>query len=284
VNARSGREWFYNDLRRTGAGRPVVVVGGGPSGCEAARVLAERGFKVTLFEQSGRLGGQLNLADKPPHKEKIDWQIEWFETQLKKLGVEVRLNAPCDIDAIRAINPYAVFVGTGSVSVVPRAIPGADGKNVCTSSDILSGAVSLAEKNIVVIGSGMTGLETSELLASQDNRVAIVEMADKIGPDASWQNLTDVTARLDKHDVRYLSSHKLVKINAASVTLQKSDGEELELPAEQVVLSLGVRAPQDAADALKAAFPRVVPIGDTQKVGRIANAVHTAFAAAYQLD
>jgi NADPH-dependent 2,4-dienoyl-CoA reductase/sulfur reductase-like enzyme len=286
LNARSGREWFYNDMRRDGAGRPVVVVGGGPSGCEAARVLAERGFAVTLFEKNTKLGGQLNMADKPPYKEKIDWLIGWFERQLDKLGVDVRLGTAADIDAIRAINPIAIYVGTGSEPIVPRAIPGTDKAHVYTTADILTGKVKLTGKNVAVIGSGMTGLETSELIATQGNRVSIIEMAPSIGPDASLQNRVDVTRRLDKFDVTYLPAHKLMEIRDDSVLLRRADdGTDVDLPADSVVLSLGVRAPQDTLNALTDEFgDKVVAIGDTSKVGRIANAVHTAFRATYRLQ
>lgn len=283
VNARTCMEWFYNDIRRNGAGRSVAVVGGGPSGCEAARILAERGFRVTLFEKGPRLGGQLNLADKPPHKEKIDWLIEWFEGQLEKLGVDVRLNTPANVEDIRAVSPLAVFVGTGSEAVVPRSIPGTDGENVCTSTDILSGRVKLSGKNVAVIGSGMTGLETSELLAAMGNKVTIIEMADSIGPDAGWQNKTDVTVKLDACGTVYMPGHKLIKINSDSVTVEPKGGEQFDVPADHVVLSLGVRAQQETANELEKSF-RVIRIGDTFKPGRIANAVGTAFAEAYRFN
>jgi NADPH-dependent 2,4-dienoyl-CoA reductase/sulfur reductase-like enzyme len=284
INARSGREWFYNGLRYDGNDRKVVIVGGGPSGCEAARVLTERGFNVTLFEKSDRLGGSLNLADKPPHKDKIDWLIEWYETQLGKLGVDVRLGTPYDLETVKSLDPYAVFVGTGSIPVVPRSIPGADGENVSTSADVLSGKVRFTGQNAVVIGSGMTGLETAELLGTLGNSVSVVEMADKIGPDAHWQNLTDIQVRLEKLNTRFLPSPKLLSINSDSVTLEKSNKSQFDLHVDKVVLSLGVRAPQEAAEELKANFERVITIGDTRGIGRIANAVHTAFASAYQLD
>lgn len=85
INARAAREWFYNDARMNGDGRLVVVIGGGPAGMEAARKLAERQFKVVLFEKDGELGGQLGLANKPPHKDKINWLIDYHKTQLTKL-------------------------------------------------------------------------------------------------------------------------------------------------------------------------------------------------------
>jgi 2,4-dienoyl-CoA reductase-like NADH-dependent reductase (Old Yellow Enzyme family)/thioredoxin reductase len=281
LNPRSAREWFFNDLKINGAGRPVVIVGGGPSGCEAARTLAERGFKVTLFEKSDKLGGQLNLANKPPHKDKINWAIGWYETQLRKLGVDVRLSTPATVAAIKALSPIGVFVGTGSESIVPRAIPGVDKANVATSSDVLRGTVSFTGKRAAVIGSGMTGLETAELIASQGNQVTVIEMADKIGPDASFQNLTDVQVRLQDFDVKFLPNHKLAEITDSGIRLETTSGD-VSLDADYVVLSLGVRAQQDTLNEIRAEFPDAVAIGDTQKVGRIANAVHTAYRAAYK--
>lgn len=284
INARNAREWFYNDTRQDGNGRMVVVVGGGPSGMEAARVLAERKFKVVLFEKDAELGGQLCLANKPPHKEKINWLIQYFEVQLKKLGVEVRLNTPATIEAIKELNPYAVFVGTGSKSVVPKSIPGIQGKNVCTSSDILSGRVKVSNKKVVVVGSGMTGLETAELLGTMNNKVYIVEMADRIGPDASWQNLTDVQGRLEKMDTAFMPSNKLVEITDGSVILEKKDGQKEKLSTEYAVLSLGVYADQVLAEELSTNFDKVIKIGDTAQIGRIANAVSTGFSEAYRLS
>ncbi|OAA90118.1 FAD-dependent oxidoreductase [Clostridium coskatii] len=284
INARAAREWFYNSSRQDGNGRMVVVVGGGPSGMEAARVLAERKFKVILFEKNSELGGQLCLANKPPHKEKINWLIKYFEVQLKKLGVEIHLNTPATIESIKELNPYAVFIGTGSTSIVPKSIPGVQGKNVCTSSDILSGKVKISNKKVAVIGSGMTGLETAELLGTMNNKVYVVEMMDKIGPDASWQNLTDVQGRLEKMNTSFMPSHKLVDITDESVILEEKDGEKEKLPVEYVVLSLGVRADQTLAEELNTNFHNVIKIGDTAQVGRIANAVSTAFAEAYKLN
>lgn len=283
INARAAREWFYNDARQDGDGRLVVVIGGGPAGMEAARKLSERQFKVVLFEKDGELGGQLGLANKPPHKDKINWLIDYYKTQLTKLGVEVRLNTPATHNAIKALNPYAVFVATGSESIVPQSIKGVKKAHVCTSTDILTGKVQLTGKKVAVIGSGMTGVETAELLETQDNEVFVVEMADRIGPDASWQSFSDVQARLIKFGTVFMPAHKLIEIDEATIRLEQSNGQCLDLAVDNVVLSLGVKADQTLADALVLDFDRVVKIGDTAQIGRIANAVETGFVAAYQL-
>lgn len=283
INPRAAREWFYNDARQDGNDRLVVVVGGGPAGMEAAKKLAERQFKVVLFEKNSELGGQLGLANKPPHKEKINWLIDYYKTQLAKLGVDVRLNTSVTHNAITALNPYAVFVGTGSESIVPKSIKGVKKANVCTSTDILTGKVKLSGKKVAVIGSGMTGVETAELLETQNNEVYVIEMADRVGPDASWQSFSDVQARLIKFGTVFMPSHKLVEIEDASIKLEKSDGELVDLPVDYVVLSLGVKADQTLADEIVSRFDKVVKIGDTAQIGRIANAVETGFVAAYHL-
>lgn len=283
VNARAAREWKFNDNYRPGRNRPVAVIGGGPSGCEAARVLAERGFRVTLFEKLGQLGGQLRLASKPPFKGKISWLIEWYELQLEKLGVEVRLHTPVSLEALRKLQPYAVFVGTGSDCVIPRSIEGISRGNVCTSTDILNGSVHPLRQNVIIAGSGMTGMETAEFLAVDGNKITIVEMADTIGPGASWQNLSDLMSRLSACHPTYLPSHRLSAVRSDGAVLEQKDGEKIFLPADLIVLSLGVKADQTVALGVEAAFEKVYRIGDTLRTGRIANAVTTAFEAAYKL-
>ncbi|NCB09882.1 MAG: NADH:flavin oxidoreductase, partial [Bacteroidia bacterium] len=134
-----------------------------------------------------------------------------------------------------------------------------------------------------VIGSGMTGVETAELLETQDNEVFVVEMADRIGPDASWQSFSDVQARLIKFGTVFMPAHKLVGIGDTSIKLEQSDGQCLDLAVDHVVLSLGVKADQTLANELVNHFDRVVKIGDTAQIGRIANAVETGFVAAYHL-
>jgi 2,4-dienoyl-CoA reductase-like NADH-dependent reductase (Old Yellow Enzyme family)/thioredoxin reductase len=283
INARCAREFKYNYLKKDGADRKVAVIGGGPAGLEAARVLAERGFKTVLFEKSGQLGGQLLLANKPPKKDKINWLIGFFENELKRLKVEIKLNSSPTVADIKALSPYAVFVGTGSDAIVPTSIEGVRNSNVYTTTDILSGKVKLSGKNVAVIGSGMTGLETAELLAC-GNTVTVVEMLEKIGGEAYWQNMVDVLMRLGQQKVKMLPGHKLAKIEKDKIILEiVKDKTMTELSADAVVLGLGVKAGNKVAEEMKASFSNVQFIGDTSKIGRIANAVKTAFVAAYNL-
>lgn len=284
VNARNAKEWFYNDLKRNGNGRRCVVIGGGPAGLEAARILAERGFKVTLFESGERIGGQVNLALKAPHKEKMQWLIEYYETQLTQLDVEIRLKTKAGVEDIRVLHPYAVFVATGSKPVIPKGIEGIGGQNVYTPEQVLGGAADLHNKHVVVIGSGMTGLETAEFLADRGNRVSIVEMADTIAPGASVQNVMDIRKHIDAKGTAYYPGHKLVKIVEEGVLLEENGVGVRKLEADAVVISLGVRSENKLWTECKDAFERTVLIGDAAQTGKIQTAVESGFSEAYRLN
>ena len=284
LNARNAREWFFNDLRRNGAGRKVAVIGAGPAGLEAARVLAERNFHVVLFEKSGSLGGQLNLAKKPPHKEKINWLIDYYTYQMELLGVEVRLHTPATKELILDLAPEAVFVATGSQEFVPPSIPGTHQDFVCTADQVLEGAVRPEKKEIAVVGSGMTGLETAELLSTFGNHISVVEMAETIAPGAYFQNVNDVRKRLDPY-ASYYAGHKLLEIGDHKLKLEKTDTKEIIwLSVDQVVLSLGVKADQKVYEEMKEVCKKVYPIGDTKKIGRIQSAVASAYGESYRFD
>lgn len=268
---------------RDGNGRTVVVAGGGPSGLTAAKVLAQRGFKTILFEKNPFLGGQFELAAIPPHKEKLRWALEDLKTACDKSGVEFRMSTPVTAQAINELKPYAIIDATGGTAAKPK-IPGFDLPNVCTITEILTGEVKLSGKNVVVIGSGMSGLETAEKLSYDGNGVTVIEMADEIAPGTWKQHIDDVKPKLDEKGAKFITGYKLVKINEDSVEIEsaKVSGRMKNIPCDNVVLALGVKQntlPED----VKAACPRVIKVGDAVKVGRVANATHTAYKAAMEL-
>jgi NADPH-dependent 2,4-dienoyl-CoA reductase/sulfur reductase-like enzyme len=283
LNVRNCRETVYPSLRRDGGGRPVAVAGAGPAGLEAARVLAERGFKVTLFESGREIGGQLNLASIPKDKYRYDGLIRYYAKQIERLGVDLRLGEPASAEAVRAIKPEKVFVATGSAPIVPKRIEGIDSDKVFSVPDILTGRVKLRNSSVAVIGSGNTGLETAEFIAAQDNVVTIVEMLGEIGGDVYFQNREDILNALDRWAVDYLVSHELIRVTDEGVVLRDlKKGAERRLPAQNVVLALGVAADLSCYRELceKLDVP-VILLGDARETGRVHHAIYSGFTAAY---
>ena len=163
----------------------------GPAGMEAARVAAERGHKVVLFEASDRLGGAVRLAMLSPKRESFEEIIKFFEGQLPKLGVEVRLNTEATAEILMGENPDAVIVATGSTPYIPE-IPGVEGSNVVSFSDVLTGAD--VGVNVVLIDTQgtPTGPAVAEVLADQGKKVEIVTGLKWVGSDITppvWHHL-----------------------------------------------------------------------------------------------
>ena len=243
VNPRAGREAKYPGFVKDGAKRSVVVVGAGVAGLEAARVLAERDFRVVVLEKAASVGGQINIADKPPHKRKIDWIVEYEVTQLKKLGVSILCNTEATKVVLESFNPYAIVLATGGEPIKPAAIPGVTLENALTFKEVLCVDKEIEGKDVVVIGSGATGLETAEFLCKNDNRVTIVEMLDSIGKGVYVQHYLDAMDKLAPYPVIYKPNTKLVGIQKGSVLLEDmTTNEQASYPAEYTVLALGVKS------------------------------------------
>lgn len=273
-------------LKNNGGGKTVAVVGAGPAGLMAARLLCLRGFDCVVFEKEQAAGGQLRLAAAPSLKEKINWCIEDMLTAAEKAGARIKLGTEATEESIAALNPHAVVVATGGFAVRPRSIKGADGENVFTVTEILNGSHLPKGKQVAVIGSGMTGLETAEMLCENGNKVTVIEMADSIAPGTWMQHIDDALPRLRAAGAKILTSRKLVEITPDGIVVEGTGKKAVRksLACDEVVLSLGVRSENKLYEEIKDKFQNVYLIGDAEKPGRIADATHAAFDCAMKME
>lgn len=270
------------ELVKNGAGRKVAVVGAGPSGLEAAVVLAKRGFRPVLFEKKPYLGGLVELAAVPPHKSKLRWLIDYYERQLRRWNVEVHLSTEATPEILKAMEPYAVFLATGTNEVVPGRIPGITEEIVVKVRDILEDKPHIKNKNIVIIGGGMTGMETAHYLALKDNDVTVVEMLPKKAlPIADKLSLADAM----EDGAKFLYETKLAGIGKDSVTVEDvPTGEVKTLPADFVILSMGIRPNLALKEEIEGMFDKICTIGDCNALGKIPTNIRSGAEAAYHLE
>lgn len=273
VNPFVGRE--KEKLKKDGNGRKIVIIGAGVAGLTAAELLARRGFDVTVLEKEKSAGGQINLADKPPHKEKLHWCAEDLETNALVSGAEIKYGVLADKSVMESYDPEYIIVATGGNAVKPAAFTK---DHVVTVTDILNGSVKPSGKKICVIGSGMTGLETSELLCELKNSVSIIEMADQIAPGAWFQQLDDVMPKLKAAGTKFYTSTKLSDILSHGISVEDlKNNRKRNIDCDLVVLSMGVRPDNDLYTELKEHYKNVYAIGDCRKSGRIYNATEDAY-------
>ncbi|MBR2742371.1 MAG: FAD-dependent oxidoreductase [Clostridia bacterium] len=281
VNPRLGREVEFARFEKDGDGRKVVVAGGGPGGMEAARVLAIRGFDVTLLEKSDKLGGTLNIADKPPHKKYLTWLVNHLEHQIKDLGVDIKLNCEATVDEIKKYNPYAVIVAAGGTPTVPR-IPGVDKANVVLAEDlIVKKHVDLKGKNVAIIGGGVTGLEVAEMFGA-DCSATVYEMARAVGTSLYPTIGRRLLMRLGQNGTKIETGTTVASIGDGEITVATRAGARKE-KADVVVLAVGVTPNRRLADEIEAAFDNVKVIGDAKQAGLISDAIREGFEKAFVL-
>lgn len=285
LNMSIADEKNYFSMPKDGYRRRIVVIGAGPAGLTAAQTMAMRGFDVDVFEKADRPGGQVITASSCNLKGKLYWCIEDLMTNAAKAGA--RIHTGCELSAaeIKELKPYAVIVATGGEPVRPKAIPGADRENVFTAPEIIMREKILENSRVVVAGSGMTGLETAEILNETGNKVTIIEMADEVAPGTWFQLVDDEFERLSGYDTEVKTGTRLVSIEDGKVKVRTSKyGRESEIPADYVVLSLGVRPVNALASELeKMGVKNVFRVGDALSGGTIADACHSAYETAMKI-
>lgn len=262
VNPLTGMEDEY-DMSPAEKAKKVLVIGGGVSGCEAAVAAALKGHKVTLIEKSGQLGGQWIPASVPVGKGEFTSFICWQKRMLEKMQVQVLLNTTADAELIQLYEPDTLILATGSQPFIPP-IKGASQDFVVTAHEILLGKKE-AGKKTVVIGGGLVGAETADMLGAQCEQVSIVEMLPQIMKDGEPSPARYMKERFEKNHVAIHTSTRVKEIGDHAVIGEK-DGQELRIEADTVVIAVGVRTDRSLLDSLDGISCKTVLAGDANGV------------------
>lgn len=268
VNPANGREEIFR--KPIGRKQTVVIVGGGPAGLSAARTAASRGHRVLLYEKSNRLGGQLFAAGAAPHREGWKELREVLTRDIKRLGVEVRLQRGYTPAMAKEDPPNAIIVAVGS-SPQRINIPGVGNTNVVIARDLLEGKRKVYGK-VVIVGGGCAGAQTAEFLAVKGHEVTIVEQAEAIATDAPMDERALLLLRLEKLGVKIEAKTKVMNIEPKSVQVENASGTA-SLPAGTVVLCLGSSPNDGLTEELKKVIENTVVVGDAVSPRRMTDAI-----------
>ena len=249
--------------------RKIMIAGSGPAGMEAARIAAERGHEVTLYERESRLGGLLYAAAAGEGKDDVDDFRKYLETGMERAGVKIELETEVNAELVTEVKPDAVVLAIGAK---PRGLNvlGIEGDNVVPAETAITGEVPVGQK-VLVIGGGMVGLETAELLSNQGKAVDLVARSE-LARDFSMFNKP---AMLDKVAMAGVMTHEFTTIEeitpeGASVTI---DGKPRFFKVDTIVLAIGYDADKELADSLKEQVADIHVIGDANGHDRFREAI-----------
>jgi NADPH-dependent 2,4-dienoyl-CoA reductase/sulfur reductase-like enzyme len=263
-NPVTGREGELGDLRRTAAAKRVVVVGGGVAGLEAARVAALRGCDVVLVEKALELGGQVLLAARAPARMEYAGIARFLASQVRKLGVDVRMGVEATAELVLDARPDAVVVATGSHPYIP-AVPGSDGKHVVTDREVLSGDATIGARVVVIDDvHSEQALSTAELLLDQGKRVEVISPLFYVGQDIGVTSIAPLYTRLYTKGAVLTPCSELRAIEGSTVIVRNvfSGAERRIESVDTVVLATGSRSTDALYRALKGKVAALYAAGD----------------------
>ena len=254
----------------TPARRPktIAVIGGGIGGMETALVCAKRGHKVTLYEKSEQLGGVFRAAAAPSFKEKDRALIAWYQREIRKYPIEVKLNA--EVSDLGSVTADEIVVATGA-KPISLPLPGIE-KGI-QAVDFLLGSREVGE-NVTIIGGGLTGCEIAYELYLQGKKPTIVEMKDDLiaVKGVCLANSSYLRDFFKTNQVPVHLETTLREIQEDGVLVADKNGMTYKIHADSVILSIGYK-PSPLAQKAK----HIHIVGDADHVGNLRTVIWQAW-------
>ncbi|MBI2815312.1 MAG: FAD-dependent oxidoreductase [Acidobacteria bacterium] len=277
VNPRLGHEVEPEyELRPARVKKKVLVIGGGPGGLECAFIAAQRGHSVTLCEKSDRLGGQLIPASREIGGGHIFLDlVRYYETQMKRYNVDVRLNTEMTPQLCSKIAPDVSVVATGS-DIDGVSLPGMSLNNVVIAHEVLEEGSPCGDR-VVVLGGERIGLVAAEYLATRGKDVTLVEVGKRLGEDVlatfKWRH----AAWVKELKIKTLTNTRAKEIKPEGVLIADNDGHEVLLSADTVILAIPRKSRQQLINDLEFVSDELYAIGDAIKPRSMHNAIRDGY-------
>lgn len=276
VNPAVGRERYYR-IEPAPASKKVMVVGGGLAGMEAARIAQLRGHKVTLYESTSELGGEVIPGSVPDFKLDDRRLLDWYRNEIQECKVEVVLNTKVTEELVKNENPDVVIIATGAKEIIPT-LPGIKKDKVSSAVEILNGKKKTGE-NVLMVGGGLVGCETALYLSKQGKTVTIVEAKNNIldaGKPIPHMNKIMLLDLLKMQNIKIITNNSLLEVTDEGAVLISNKFKKQNVAADTIVISVGFKSDKELYNKLHGKITDLYLIGDAYQTANIMDAIWSA--------
>ncbi|HHX36409.1 MAG TPA: FAD-dependent oxidoreductase [Clostridiaceae bacterium] len=295
VNPRVGREKQFADLtkKRTAvaaddrANAPkAVIIGAGPAGLTAAKLMVHEGYDVTILEKNRELGGALKAATISEEKYLIDEYKEVLIRQAKNAGVKIEMGIDATPEVVKSYKPDRVLIACGGAPIAPQSFIESPHPNIKVWDEIIENCEDINKQKIVIIGGGLTGLELGDELTQdgKDNHITIVEMLASLGGTVSPMISGVIAGRIKDRGSDILLNHRVVSFDEKGVNVVNNEDEEIHIDADMVIIAMGIRPTVDPSAYEAEGIETVYTIGDARRGGTIATATRDAYESVWRIN